>query len=246
MNKTLLHTCCAPCSITCIDQLREDGIELVSYWNNPNIHPWTEYRQRRDAWVAYTKSVGVKRIQEGDYGIRPFTAAVASHPDARCGYCYSVRLEAAASCAAANGFSMGDRIGVKLGFAFPAGVEVSRLAAQCSDEIRPKSSVKGMTCSLSGLENQCAKLLAEGKSPEYVCKYCLLCIGDAVVKMTKAAQKLYPDLPVVCAGGVMSSDVIRSYVTARLPGVTFVPGKFSSDNAIGTALLAGREVAFYG
>lgn len=105
MNKTLLHTCCAPCSITCIDQLREDGIEPVSYWNNPNIHPWTEYRQRRDAWVAYTKSVGVKRIQEGDYGIRPFTAAVASHPDARCGYCYSVRLEAAASCAAANGFS---------------------------------------------------------------------------------------------------------------------------------------------
>ena len=62
MEKTLLHTCCAPCSIVCIDQLREDGIEPVSYWNNPNIPPWPEYRQRRDAWMAYTKSVGVNFI----------------------------------------------------------------------------------------------------------------------------------------------------------------------------------------
>lgn len=104
MKKTLLHTCCAPCSITCIEQLRTDGFEPVSYWNNPNIHPWTEYRQRRDTWVAYMKSVGVKRVQEGDYGIRPFTAAVAADPDHRCGWCYAVRLEAAAQYAAQNGF----------------------------------------------------------------------------------------------------------------------------------------------
>ena len=52
-----------------------------------------------------------------------------------------------------------DRVGVKLGFGFPAGAEVSRLAVQCGEEIRPKSSVKGMQCSLSGLENQCNGLL---------------------------------------------------------------------------------------
>ncbi len=135
-----------------------------------------------------------------------------------------------------------DRIGVKLGFAFPAGAEVSRMAALCEETIRPRASVKGMTCSLSGLENQCAKLLAEGKSPEYVCRYCLLCVGETVVKMTRAALKEHPGTPVVCAGGVMSSDVIRQYVTARLPQVHFVPGRFSSDNAIGVALLAAREV----
>ena len=67
-----------------------------------------------------------------------------------------------------------------------------------------------MQCSLSGLENQCNALLKEGKTPEYVCKYCLLCVADTVVKMTKAAQKEYPGLPVVCAGGVMSSDIIRA------------------------------------
>ena len=135
-----------------------------------------------------------------------------------------------------------DRVGVKLGFGFPAGVEVSRLAALCGEPIKPKSSVKGMQCSLSGLENQCNALLAAGKSPDYVCKYCLLCVADTVVKMTKAAQKEYPGLPVVCAGGVMSSDIIRQWVQQRLPQVYFVPGQYSSDNAIGVSILAAREV----
>ena len=138
-----------------------------------------------------------------------------------------------------------DRLGVKLGFAFPAGAEVSRLAATCAEEIKPKSSVKGMTCSLSGLENQCSTLLVQGKSPAYVCKYCLLCIADTVVKMTRAALKLYPDLPVVCAGGVMSSDIIREWVQRRLPGVMFVPAQYSSDNAMGVSILAAREAGLW-
>ena len=138
-----------------------------------------------------------------------------------------------------------DRVGVRLGFGFPAGAEVSRLAAQCTEEIRPKSSVKGLQCSLSGLENQCNALLAAGKAPEYVCKYCLLCVADTVVRMTKAAQKEYPGLPVVCAGGVMSSDIIRTWVQQRLPQVYFVPGQYSSDNAIGVSILAAREAGLW-
>ena len=138
-----------------------------------------------------------------------------------------------------------DRVGVRLGFGFPAGVEVSRLAAQCTEEIRPKSSVKGLQCSLSGLENQCNALLVAGKAPEYVCKYCLLCVADTVVRMTKAAQKEYPGLPVVCAGGVMSSDIIRTWVQQRLPQVYFVPGQYSSDNAIGVSILAAREAGLW-
>ena len=66
-----------------------------------------------------------------------------------------------------------DRLGVRLGYAFPAGIYVSQLAAACTENIKPKVSVRGTTCSLSGLQNQCEKLLAEGKSPEYVSKYCL-------------------------------------------------------------------------
>lgn len=136
-----------------------------------------------------------------------------------------------------------DRVGVRLGFGFPAGVQVSELAAQCTERIRPKASVKGTQCSLSGLENQCNQLLAAGKSEAYVCRYCLLCIAETAYKMVKAALEMHPGLPVVFAGGVMSSDIIQKELSARLPGAHFVPGRFSSDNAIGVAVLAAREVA---
>ena len=44
--ETLMHTCCAPCSVSCIRQLRGEGIEPVSFWYNPNIHPYQEYKAR--------------------------------------------------------------------------------------------------------------------------------------------------------------------------------------------------------
>ena len=36
--KLLMHTCCAPCSVYCIDELRSENIEPTVYWFNPNIH----------------------------------------------------------------------------------------------------------------------------------------------------------------------------------------------------------------
>lgn len=134
-----------------------------------------------------------------------------------------------------------DRLGVKLGFPFPAGTYVSEQAAQCPDKIRPKVSVRGMECSLSGLENQCARLLQEGKTVAYVCKYCLLCIGETLVRMADAALREHPGLPVVFAGGVMSSELIKTYVMHWVPGAHFVAGKFASDNAIGISVLAAKE-----
>ena len=134
-----------------------------------------------------------------------------------------------------------DRLGVKLGYPFPAGVYVSEQAAQCTEKVHPKVSAKGVNCSLSGLENQYTKLLAEGKDPAYVCKYCLICVAETLTRMARAALEDRPGLPVVFAGGVMSSDLIRTYVSTRVPGARFVPGKFASDNAIGVSILAARE-----
>ena len=135
-----------------------------------------------------------------------------------------------------------DRLGVRLGYDFPAGAKVSELAARCDQKVHPRVSVRGSSCSLSGLENQCARLLEQGQTPEYVCKYCLVCIAETLYRMAGAALAAHPDLPVIFAGGVMSSDIIRRYITARIPDAFFVPGKFASDNAIGIAILAAREV----
>ena len=104
MTKTLLHTCCAPCSVSCVEQLRTEGIEPVSYWFNPNIHPYQEYKARRDTLIGYAKQINMELIVQEDYGLREFTCAVAEDIDHRCGTCYEMRLDRAAEFAAENGF----------------------------------------------------------------------------------------------------------------------------------------------
>ena len=46
--RLLLHICCAPCSVMCIETLRAEGIEPTGFWYNPNIHPVTEYKARKN------------------------------------------------------------------------------------------------------------------------------------------------------------------------------------------------------
>ena len=102
--KLLLHTCCAPCSVKCIETLRGEGIEPDLYWFNPNIHPFTEYRSRRDTLVEYAKTIGARLHLVDVYGLRTFVAAVSPDFDDRCTYCYTVRMDAAARFAAENGY----------------------------------------------------------------------------------------------------------------------------------------------
>ncbi len=102
--KPLLHICCAPCSITCIDTMRSDGLEPTGFWLNPNIHPYTEYRMRKNTLVDYAKSVNLELILEGEYGLRPFVQTVVNDIDHRCGECYKMRLGPTAQYAAEHGF----------------------------------------------------------------------------------------------------------------------------------------------
>jgi len=103
--KLLMHTCCAPCSVYCIESLRNEGIEPTLYWYNPNIHPYQEYKQRRDTLKEYSKNIGVTAIFEEDYGLDDFCKNVVSDLKNRCAnYCYKIRLEQTAKFAKQNGF----------------------------------------------------------------------------------------------------------------------------------------------
>ena len=103
--KLLMHTCCAPCSVYCIDELRLMGIEPTLYWYNPNIHPYTEYVARRDCVKEYAKRVGVDVIFNDEYGLDEFCKNVANNLNARCvNYCYPVRLRKTFEYAKANGY----------------------------------------------------------------------------------------------------------------------------------------------
>ena len=104
MTSVLMHTCCAPCSLSCIDPLRAEGIEPVAFWYNPNIHPWKEYEARRDCLLAYAPTIEMQVIVDEDYGLRTFVEHVASDIDHRCTYCYQHRLEETARYAAEHGY----------------------------------------------------------------------------------------------------------------------------------------------
>lgn len=103
--KLLLHTCCAPCSVYCIEHLRGEGIEPVAYWFNPNIHPFMEYKARRDCLIEYSKMIDLELIVSENYGLRDFCKNVSNDIENRCkNYCYRVRMEETAKYAKENGF----------------------------------------------------------------------------------------------------------------------------------------------
>ncbi len=102
--KVLLHCCCAPCSLSCIKPLQDEGAGLSLFWYNPNIHPFKEYEARRDCLLEYAKEIGLAVRVKENYGLREFVKNVADNIDGRCVYCYEHRLEETAKYAKENGF----------------------------------------------------------------------------------------------------------------------------------------------
>jgi predicted adenine nucleotide alpha hydrolase (AANH) superfamily ATPase len=126
----LLHCCCAPCTVECAGAFLEEGRRPALFWYNPNIHPFTEYRSRREALAAYARTEDLSLEMIDEYGLRPFLAAVrresgdppgtaqdnapdrdgtpggageAGAPE-RCARCYRMRLEKTAVRAAEGGY----------------------------------------------------------------------------------------------------------------------------------------------
>ncbi len=103
--RVLLHSCCAPCAIKCVETLRAEGIEPSILWLNPNIHPYTEYISRRDSLLKFCNEEKLNLIYSGEYGLRSFLNGLGnSFSSSRCEYCYNLRLDAAAREAKLNGF----------------------------------------------------------------------------------------------------------------------------------------------
>ena len=102
--KLLLHICCAPCSIMCIKKLREDNIDVDGYFYNPNIHPYMEYRARKDTLRNYSNYINLKVIYNDVYGLDEFVKNVSNNIKGRCNYCYTDRLYKTAKYAKENGY----------------------------------------------------------------------------------------------------------------------------------------------
>ena len=102
-----------------------------------------------------------------------------------------------------------DRTGVLLGLQFPAGKALDELYPQADACMEYRVKLKDLTFSLSGMENQVKRLLAEGEAPANVARFTLDTVCSVVLRATQEAQRRCPGLPVLCSGGVDSTYLMH-------------------------------------
>lgn len=129
-----------------------------------------------------------------------------------------------------------DRTGKALGLAFPAGKALDGLTLDQKIGAYFRVKVNEFKFSLSGVENQVKAMVERGEEATHIACYVLDTISRAVLTATEQAWERWPGLPVLCSGGVASSLRLRSW----LPDAAFAAPEFSTDNAMGIAILTRR------
>ncbi len=131
-----------------------------------------------------------------------------------------------------------DRAGQLLELPFPSGKHLDALSkdAVMKDTFRVKCSHREF--SLSGVQNKVQQFHAQHGAPVETAAYALRCVAKAVYLATEQALQAYPNLPVVFSGGVASNSLLREVLAPLQP--IFAQPQFSTDNAMGVAVLAHR------
>ncbi len=132
-----------------------------------------------------------------------------------------------------------DRTGVLLGLSFPAGKALDQLSEQSGSRDQFRVKVQDMSFSLSGMENQVKALMEKGREPADIARFVLNTVSDAVHRATVEAQDRFPGIPLLCSGGVASNRRLR-YVLSEFCQGMFAQPQYSTDNAMGAAILARR------
>ena len=133
-----------------------------------------------------------------------------------------------------------DRTGQLLELPFPSGKHLDQLSMEATGKDVFRVKCDHMVFSLSGVQNKVQQFHAAHAIPAETAAYALRCVCMAAVTATQQAQKAYPGLPVVFSGGVASNSMLRQAVAGLNP--IFSPPQFSTDNAMGVAVLAMRAM----
>jgi len=97
--RLLLHTCCAPCSTSVLENLA-DKFEITLLYFNPNTYPQSEYDSRLAELRAFLKAAGLDKkipVLENGYDHDLFISTVTGLENEkegakRCYECYKLRL----------------------------------------------------------------------------------------------------------------------------------------------------------
>ena len=104
----LLHSCCAPCSTSVIERLK-DYFKITIFYYNPNIEPEEEYLKRKDEQIRLLEEIDEIDFLDCDWENEEFkkmSKGLEHLPEGgqRCYKCYYKRLEKTAVFAKKNNF----------------------------------------------------------------------------------------------------------------------------------------------
>ena len=131
-----------------------------------------------------------------------------------------------------------DRTGQLLNLPFPSGKHLDALSSQAQGREVFRVKCPGMEFSLSGVQNKVQQFHAKNGESAETAAFALRCVSNAVLQATQNALKEYPGLCVVFSGGVASNSMLRKQTQQLNP--IFSEPQFSTDNAMGVAVLAYR------
>ena len=131
-----------------------------------------------------------------------------------------------------------DRTGQLLNLPFPSGKHLDALSqdARLQETFRVKCTDRAF--SLSGVQNKVQQFHAAHGEPAETAAYALRCVAKAVFLASQQAMKDFPGLRIVFSGGVASNSMLRQTLKPLNP--VFAQPQFSTDNAMGVAVLAHR------
>ena len=131
-----------------------------------------------------------------------------------------------------------DRTGQLLDLPFPSGKHLDLLSREAVGKELFKVKCSQMQFSLSGVQNKVQQFHAASGDPAETAAYALRCVAKAVYLASQQALNEYPGLPIVFSGGVASNSMLRQIIAPLNP--VFSQPQFSTDNAMGVAVLAHR------
>jgi len=103
--KVLLHTCCAGCAIYTFRALEKKFDRVTGLFFNPNIHPYSEFHNRREALRQFSEKYN-KEAAFPEYRPEVFFHEInyKETKGQRCPICWRLRLKEAANFAKDNGY----------------------------------------------------------------------------------------------------------------------------------------------
>ena len=133
-----------------------------------------------------------------------------------------------------------DRTGQLLELPFPSGKHLDVLSREATMKEVFKVKCSNMEFSLSGVQNKVQQFHEKHGIPAETAAYALRCVAKAVYQASEQALKTYPGLRIVFSGGVASNSMLRQMIAPLDP--IFSKPEFSTDNAMGVAVLAHRSL----